>query len=116
MRKMIFVLVGFFAGAILAGTGVVFASVQGPAPREVDLAVPCQTENQLNCTWYGQKYWPGSSENPPSYTQAYWYNWSDPDTVTFCRYSLVPVRMLTCATHWPLTSADYSAARRASRN
>lgn len=107
-------IIGLIAGLLMGSAGIAFAS--GAAPQEVDLNVPCQSQNQLNCTWYGQSYAPGTSENPPPYTAAFWYNWAKPDQVTFCRYRLVPDRRLTCATHWPLTQADEyptsSAARR----
>lgn len=100
-------LVGLVAGLFLGVTGVAAAAGMGAAPRDVDLTIPCQRPNQLNCSWYGQRLAARTSESPPPYTGTLWYNWAEPDGKTFCRYLLVPQRALVCADHWPLVDADY---------
>jgi hypothetical protein len=100
-------LIGLIAGLILGGSSLAYASSMGAAPQKVNLAIPCQRANQLNCTWYGQHYAARTSENPPLYTQTYWTNFVKPNGKTFCQYRLVPARMLTCANHWPLVASDY---------
>lgn len=100
-------LAAIVAATVLIPTGAAVASgVMGAEPREVNLNIPCQRPNQLNCTWYGERVPVGTSETPPVYTKAYWFNYADPDGKTFCRYRVTPIRQLTCADHWPLTIAD----------
>jgi hypothetical protein len=108
---MIRTIAGLIIGLILGATGLATAATdQGAAPQSVDLNVPCQTANQLNCAWYGTGYAPGTSENPPSYSAMQYYSWAKDDRSTFCRYYTgAPFRGLVCATHWPLTSADIAA-------
>ena len=98
-------LITIAAVAAVALPGAAIAGDSGAAPRTVDLNVACTFPNQLNCTWYGEKIWPGASDNPPVYTATFWFNYADPDG-QFCRYRLVPIRQLTCTDHWPLTKAD----------
>lgn len=100
-------IIGLIAGLALGVTGAASAVQMGAAPQKVNLVIPCQRANQLNCTWYGERYAARTSENPPLYTATQWYNYVEPDGKTFCRYQLVPFRALTCADHWPLKSSDY---------